>query len=436
MTRGTDMEKKLDWNLLLSRKRPGRGAGTEGATGKSPLVRNEFGQDYSRVVFSPPFRRLSKKTQVHPFSSIDFIHNRLTHSAEVASLGQTFGLSLARFLREAGDFPEGFADIDFVNIVSAAGLAHDIGNPPFGHAGEDAIRAWAQSADWDGLGCDAGDWLEYDGNAQAFRMASNPAPRENAYFKLTYATCGTLVKYPWVIGTGTKPGKAGCFRQEADLFAGIMGELGLRKGGGFVRHPLSYLMEAADDICYRVMDIEDAVTMHILSEAKMKKVLAEVAGEGTECSIQHLRGNAMHKLCESAFEAFKANYGQIMSGEFKGALVECRAFTLKDGLEKLGQEYNLIFSERGKVATEVACYAIMDKLFSRYAKFARNLSAAKSIEALHSADRKLLEFTWSREYAEAEIAPHAGDPAWWLHAVTDHIVGMTDDYARSTAALF
>ena len=233
---------KLDWVKLLSKKRPRMdGANEKGEIPTSNLVRNEFAQDYGRVVFSPPFRRLSKKTQVHPFSNIDFIHNRLTHSAEVSSLGQTFGLSLAMFLQDGGELSgDGNTQVDIVNVLCAACLAHDIGNPPFGHAGEDAIRAWAEKTNWNELGAaDPTDWLHYDGNAQAFRMVSNPEPRDSSYFRLTYATCGSLVKYPWVMGNGPsdKKDKAGCFRFDEVRFNDIMMELDLKRTSGRVPGP-------------------------------------------------------------------------------------------------------------------------------------------------------------------------------------------------------
>ena len=434
----------LNWEMLLCKKRPSDNAegGILESGNPSILARSPFGQDYSRVVFSTPFRRLSKKTQVHPFASIDYIHNRLTHSLEVASVGETFGLSLAAFLEEKGALPEDISPIDVANVIEAACLAHDIGNPPFGHAGEDAIKAWAESADWSKAGdIDPADWLHYDGNAQAFRMVSNPTPRDSAYFRLTFATCGSLVKYPWVVGHGPKRDKAGCFAFDADRFDKIMSELGLKEtdnsGQHYARHPFSFLMEAADDICYQIMDVEDAVTLHILSEDSMKNCLAEVAEESVaDHSIQHLRGNAVRKLCESAFAAFTKNYDRIMEGSFPCALTDSSDFTKKEAFDTLKKQYAAIFSERSKVMTEVSCFGIMDKLFTRYSQLAVNLSTAKEFRALRSGDAKLSEMTWGRKYAEDSIAAHHGDAVWWLHAATDHIVGMTDDYAKKTAALF
>lgn len=434
----------LNWEKLLCKKRPNKtGDDIVEVPTPSALARSAFGQDCSRVVFSPPFRRLSKKTQVHPFANIDFIHNRLTHSLEVSSLGQTFGLSLYELVKRKGNLPQDVSEIDFVNIIEAACFAHDIGNPPFGHAGEDAIKAWAERTDWSKLGCArSDDWLHYDGNAQAFRMISNPEPRESAYFRLTYATCGSIVKYPWVLGTGSKADKAGCFVYDRERFDKIMSELGLKRGTDqapqYVRHPFSFLMEAADDICYQVMDIEDAVTMHILSEDTMKKLLAKVAGEKQykNRSIQYLRGKAIHKLCCSIFVAFKKNYSKIMNGNFIGSLVDSKDFSKKKEFKELKEQYKDIFSERSKVITEVACYNMIDKLFTRYSNLALNLSTARDFTSLRSGDAKLSEMTWGRKYVEDSLQKHCGDVMWWLHTATDHIVGMTDDYAQKTASLF
>ncbi len=435
---------RLSWDRLLCKKRPHRDGDDTIADGKPrTLARTAFGQDYGRVVFSTAFRRLSKKTQVHPFANIDFIHNRLTHSLEVASLGQTFGLSLYESARKRGEsFPE-VSEAGFANVLEAACLAHDIGNPPFGHAGEEAIRAWAERTDWRELGgADSADWLHFDGNAQAFRMISDPEPRDSAYFRLTYATCGSIVKYPWVLGAGPKKDKAGCFKFDREIFDRIMSELGLKRTDDgqshYVRHPFSFLMEAADDISYQVMDIEDAVTLHILAEDKMKELLADIAEEEryADLSIQHLRGNAIHKLCSSVFAAFEKNYDKIMDGVFLSSLTDSEDFGKRDEYKALKEQYKGIFSERSKVMTEVACYGMMDKLFTRYSRLAMNLGNATDYLSLSSGDAKLAELTWGRKYTENAIKDHRGDIMWWLHAVTDHIVGMTDDYAQKMASLF
>ena len=435
---------RLSWDRLLCQMRPHRDdAGAAGGDKPRTLAQSAYGQDYSRVVFSTAFRRLSKKTQVHPFANIDFIHNRLTHSLEVASLGQTFGLSLHELARRRGEsFPD-VSEAAFANVLEAACLAHDIGNPPFGHAGEEAIRAWAERTDWHELdGADPADWLHFDGNAQAFRMISDPEPRDSAYFRLTYATCGSIVKYPWVLGTGPKKDKAGCFTFDREIFDKIMSELGLKRTcdgqSRYVRHPFSFLMEAADDISYQVMDIEDAVTLHILAEDKMKELLADIAEEEryASLSIQHLRGNAIHRLCNSVFTAFEKNYDEIMDGDFASALTDSEDFDKRGEYKALKEQYKGIFSERSKVMTEVACYGMMDKLFTRYSRLAMNLRNATDYTSLSSGDAKLAELTWGRKYAEAAIKGHRGDILWWLHAVTDHIVGMTDDYAQKMASLF
>ena len=170
----------------------------------------------------------------------------------------------------------------------------------------------------------------------------------------------------------------------------------------------------------------------------MKELLANVAEEGqyTDLSIQHLRGNAIHKLCNSVFKAFEKNYDKIMDGEFACSLTDSEDFGKRDEYKALKAQYKGIFSERSKVMTEVACYGMMDKLFTRYSHLARNLCNAEDYTSLSSGDAKLAELTWGRKYTDEAIKDHRGDIMWWLHAVTDHIVGMTDDYAQKMASLF
>ncbi|MBC8011388.1 MAG: dNTP triphosphohydrolase, partial [Burkholderiales bacterium] len=252
------MSFKLDWNRLLSSERPGSSAEktkTPGSEGRSP-----FEADHDRVIFSAPFRRLAGKTQVHPFAQVDHVHNRLTHTLEVASVGRSLGMNAARWLRERGEMPADRSDADVMFIVQAACLAHDMGNPPFGHAGEYAIRVWARE-NLRGIFSRAGkapelkavlnDWRWFEGNAQSFRLVSRKDKDERDYFRFTYASLGAMVKYPWAADDARtrKKEKHNAFSSEADVFAEAAKALGLKKTGGKIaRHPLSFLSEAADDI--------------------------------------------------------------------------------------------------------------------------------------------------------------------------------------------
>lgn len=266
----------MDWKQLISNKRLGQ----EEAHLARRDDRTEFRRDYDRLIFSAPFRRLQNKTQVFPLPGSVFVHNRLTHSLEVASVGRSLGDDVARKLIEL--HPE-LADShisEIGSIVSAACLAHDMGNPPFGHSGERAIATYFS----EGLGIKYKDmvseeeWADithFDGNANAFRLLTHQFKgRRPGGFVLTYSTLASIVKYPFPASKAKKQ-KFGYFQQEKDVYEKIAHELGLTRTSAsdngelsevhYLRHPLVYLVEAADDICYEIMDIEDAHKLKILS---------------------------------------------------------------------------------------------------------------------------------------------------------------------------
>ncbi len=309
---------RMNWEKLLSDERPPRPpVGQKQIDIVFPqeiddFCRSEFQRDYDRVIFSAPFRRLAGKTQVHPFAEMDQVHNRLTHSLEVASVGRSLGYAVGRFISEKGEMPAKRDLSDIIYIVQAACLAHDIGNPPFGHAGEDAIRAWVKSnaatlfgnemaTNLHGIACD---WMNFEGNAQGFRMVSRSDNRDQLYFRFTYASLGTMLKYPW---TAKDPraqakGKLGAFSSEESIFRRVTESLGLRKAdGSVIRHPLSFLSEAADDICYRIGDFEDAVHMHILPECEVRMIFSKIAGGDSGKPLSAMRALAINSLTHAAF---------------------------------------------------------------------------------------------------------------------------------------
>ena len=245
----------MNWQQLLSNKRLGQ----ESLHLDRKDDRTEFKRDYDRLIFSAPFRRLQNKTQVFPLPGSIFVHNRLTHSLEVASVGRSLGDDAARLLLER--HPE-LADThlsEIGSVVSAACLAHDMGNPPFGHSGERAIASYFKEGNgmqYRELMSDE-EWADvthFDGNANAFRLLTHTFKgRRPGGFVMTYSTLAAIVKYPWpAIQCGKKP-KFGFFQQERDAYERIAEELGLQPSSELqkgVRHPLVYLVEAADDICY------------------------------------------------------------------------------------------------------------------------------------------------------------------------------------------
>ncbi|MCI6550066.1 MAG: dNTP triphosphohydrolase, partial [Prevotella sp.] len=256
----------MNWQQLISNKRLGQ----EIRHAERHDDRSEFKRDSDRLIYSAPFRRLQNKTQVFPLPGSVFVHNRLTHSLEVASLGKSLGDDVARKL--TGIHPElrGSLFEEIGTIVHTAGLAHDMGNPPFGHSGERAIQAFFTEGEGASLRDHVSprfweDITHFEGNANAFRLLTHRFNgRREGGFVMTYSTLASIVKYPFASQTTGLHGKFGFFASEEEYFVKIADELGIIRTSApgdplrFVRHPLVFLMEAADDICYEIMDIEDS----------------------------------------------------------------------------------------------------------------------------------------------------------------------------------
>ena len=269
----------MNWQQLISNKRLGQ----EQLHLKRRDDRTEFKRDYDRLIFSAPFRRLQNKTQVFPLPGSIFVHNRLTHSLEVASVGRSLGDDVARML--LARHPE-LADTHLAEagaIVSAACLAHDMGNPPFGHSGERAIASFfsegkgqkykhlVSEAQWS-------DIIHFDGNANAFRLLAHTFKgRRPGGFVMTYSTLASIVKYPYPASLAGKKPKFGFFQSEQSAYERIASELGIPQGddGRYSRYPLVYLVEAADDICYEIMDIEDAFKLPTLDRNVKVQLFAQ-----------------------------------------------------------------------------------------------------------------------------------------------------------------
>ena len=428
------MSFRLDWEKLLSDRRhafaPAR-----------PGPRTEFEKDYDRVVFSAPFRRLAGKTQVHPFATIEHVHNRLTHTMEVASVGRSLAYAVGRLLREKNELPANRGGEDLSCIVQAACLAHDLGNPPFGHAGEFAIRDWAQRrADTllkhipPGL---LADWKNFEGNAQSFRLVSTPEQPEQPYFHFTYASLGALIKYPW---TSADPlvavkHKHNCFSTEAAIFEDLVAVAGLRKPDGSVaRHPLSYLSEAADDICYRVGDFEDAVEMGILPARDVCAIFNRIIGEEKDRPLSALRAKAIGCMVDAASAAFAGHYDEIMRGELAPGQ-DLKSFFpdhIQVALRKIKEDYDSIFSHRAKVATELGAPATLGRILDAFVPAVRSLAAAGVFDKSTPSfiERRCLTLGWKEDYLRANAAK---GEAWWLARLMDLVSGMTDSYAKQVS---
>ena len=279
----SNIKNKMTWERLVNDKRFGL---EDYHDPRKNGTRTDFRRDYDRLVFSSPFRRLQNKTQVFPLPGSIFVHNRLTHSLEVSCVGKSMADSIALALKRrhgaAGTPVEHFDHLG--DIVAAACLAHDLGNPPFGHSGEKAISTFFSEGAGRGLRAQLSDreWSDltrFEGNANAFRVLTHQFEgRRRGGFAMTYSMLASIVKYPYESILSEK-GKFGFFTTEKADFERVATELGMLRLSAdgeplrYARHPLVYIVEAADDICYEVMDLEDAHKLRILPLASVVDVL-------------------------------------------------------------------------------------------------------------------------------------------------------------------
>ncbi|MFC6669164.1 deoxyguanosinetriphosphate triphosphohydrolase [Marinobacterium aestuariivivens] len=430
----------MQWDRLLTTRRYGHEH-----LGPREIGRSHFHKDNDRIVFSSAFRRLGRKTQVHPLALNDHIHTRLTHSIEVGSLGRTLGIRVGELI--AGQLPDWISPHDLGTVVQSACLAHDIGNPPFGHAGEYAIRDWfRREASGDLLETlsppELADLETFEGNAQGFRVVTCI---ENHLFdgglRLTYPTLGTLLKYPWTVERATAGGKFSCFQSERAILDKLGEELGLIPLGPhwWSRHPLTWLMEAADDICYAILDLEDAIELNILGFDEIRPILLQLCGDlryddaifATQASarrkISALRGTAMENMIESALSAFCCHYDAIMAGEYRGELLADGNEGVRDGLaraKRLARER--VFPDTRKTELEVGGYSSLGTLLEAFCRAVHD-QHVKGPERLNYRSEKILSL----------MGIHAPSPQTPLYAAyrraLDFIGGMTDTYATYLA---
>jgi dGTPase len=402
--------------------------------------RSEFLKDYDRIVFSRPFRRLQGKTQVHPLPDNDHVHTRLTHTLEVASVGRSLGARVGIALKNAGNLPPGTSPPDLGSILQAACLAHDIGNPPFGHAGEEAIRGWFhQNPDvLKGLNdLQRLDLQNFEGNAQGLRVLTQLEGHcFSGGLRPTFGTLGTFLKYPWCSGHSASIGKRkfGFFQTEREVMEEIASELGLLSvgPGSWARHPLVFLVEAADDICYAIVDLEDAHEMGILALHEIENILtigltdserieyAALADTDPFRRLGYLRGKVVDYLVRQVTEAFARNEETMLNGDFKGELVaQCddKAAEIVQKAKLLAQE--MVFVDPRKIQIEIGAYSVIDVLLREFCSaFTEVKEARTSFKAKHIFD--LLGLS----------APGPLDAIYpALIRITDFVSGCTDKYA-------
>lgn len=431
---------KMDWVRLINDKRFGL---EDFHDPKSGHTRSDFRRDYDRLVFSSPFRRLQNKTQVFPLPGSVFVHNRLTHSLEVSSVGKSLADEISSVLRHRheGEFDTSIF-YNLGDIVSAACLAHDLGNPPFGHSGEKAISTYfseGPGARLQGL-LEPEQWsdlIHFEGNANALRTLTHQFKgRRPGGFAMTYSMLASIVKYPYDSSLAGEKGKFGFFITERDTFRRIAGELGIlceESAAGslrFARHPLVYIVEAADDICYEVMDLEDAHKLKILTTdevvdtllryfspedvAHCREVMSRVDDPNER--IGYLRSSVVGRLVGCCAKVFLENEDAILRGEFSGSLLdnipgrEGEAYRRSSTLS-----WNKIYCARDVVDIELAGNRILTFLLDKF------------IDAVENPELNYSRLLLSRVPEQYDV--YSPTLFGRVQAVLDHLSAMTDVYA-------
>ena len=426
----------MNWQQLLSTKR----FGLESYHDEKKQDRTEFQRDYDRLIFSASFRRLQNKTQVFPLPGSVFVHNRLTHSLEVSCVGRSLGNNVAQLLRAK----YGRTDTDFLSeigsIVSAGCLAHDMGNPPFGHSGETAIASYFSEGKGtilqEKMGIPDHEWndiIRFEGNANTFRLLTHQfRGRRKGGFVLTYSTLASIAKYPYQSSCITEKKKFGFFQSEKDDFAKIAGELGLIQLAPYncVRHPLVYLVEAADDICYEIMDIEDAHKLKIISteetidlllnffsaEEQQKKLERMKPITDVNEQIAYLRSSVIGVLVDECSHTFMKYEEQILLGTFQGSLIENVRKEICDAYNRcVTLSYQKIYKSKDVIDIEIAGYHIIYTLIEKLTHAVFNAEKAYS--------KQLLVRIPEQYDTQAET------PYQKILSVLDYVSGMTDVYA-------
>ena len=434
----------MDWNQLLSAHRYHPGSTTSLFHSHD---RSQFQRDYDRLIFSSPFRRLQNKTQVFPLPGNIFVHNRLTHSLEVASVGRSLGNKVSQFLKQQQveiENPEILEEIG--TIVSTGCLAHDLGNPPFGHSGEEAIsyffsegeglyfKKLLSDEEWNDLS-------HFEGNANTFRLLTHSFNgRRPGGYTMTYTTLASIVKYPFESTKANPKGfKYGFFQSEKDIFRQVAGELGIRQLGDhplqYVRHPLVYLVEAADDICYQIMDIEDSHKLRILSydetvailesfydkneDKEDLKIITKTFKTVTDKNerIAFLRAGIINKLINACADVFCQNYEAIMKGDFNSTLIKQVSGTNKEAYDACtALAYGRIYHTNMVTQIQIAGFKILGIILKEYT------DAVLKPETYYA--RNILSIMPEQYKVSKEDSMYTK-----IQTVVDYVSGMTDSYA-------
>lgn len=429
----------MEWSSLLSSQRIGL---RKSATG---VFRSAFEQDYDRIIFSHPFRRLQDKTQVHPLPEHDFVHTRLTHSLEVSSVGRSLGKKVGELIQQRHSSLSDYSPFDFGAIVAAASLAHDLGNPPFGHSGEDGIsdffvhhpvgisfKSVVSAEQW-------ADLVQFEGNAQGFRILN-----KNQYqgLQLTYATLGAFTKYPCPAKLTERnrerksQKKYGFFQTELEVFNDVASHLQLTKIANHVwcRHPLAFLVEAADDICYNIIDLEDGCRLGLVSFKDTVDLLAGILKERFDAKkleripsldekIGVLRALAIGRLIDECTTLFLDNESSILGGSFDQALADhCQSANALNEISKIS--IDKIYRAKHVVEIEAAGYEVLPGLLEEFTKAGQFYLEGNVPRKYENLLRLLpVDFKTFESNAESHYI--------MLRNIIDFVSGMTDRHALS-----
>lgn len=425
----------MEWQRLISDRR----LGLENLHREETQMRSDFQRDFDRMIFSSPFRRMQNKTQVFPLPGSVFVHNRLTHSLEVSTVGRSISREVIQRMNRSGLKEKEKIKLENIpDIVATACLCHDLGNPPFGHSGEKTISTWFSEGPGKSLQerltpQEWSDFTNFEGNANSFRLLAHQfVGRRQGGFAMTYSTLGTLVKYPWSSLNANKNGKFGFFESEEELYRKVASWLKIPEisPGVFARHPLVYLMEAADDICYQIMDIEDAHRLGILStdeathyllgffEEEQQNKLSRGMGYLSDPNekISYLRSTVIGTLVENTADSFINNLSSIMNGEKTPSLVKLMPTRLTEAYEKCSQlAYSRIYCAPDVVDVDLAGNRIISYLLDVLMDAVLNPEKNYS-QLLLTKIPKQYDFQSPTLYGR-------------IQAVLDHVSGMTDVYA-------
>lgn len=445
----------MQWHRLYTNLRSGDDPALKIAN--PDAARTSYQRDFDRLIFSSAFRRLQNKTQVFPLPGVVFVHNRLTHSLEVASVGRSLGKAVGDAL--AGKYPEleaGFIDFyryELPSVIAAACLAHDIGNPPFGHNGEDAIRDFFRKEN--GVASDAlsrlsaaeqADFTFFEGNANALRtLAHSFNELEPGGYKLTFTTLAAIVKYPClaVAGFDRKSGlistrKSGFFLSERHLMEQMAALMDIPEKDGFpgvyARHPFVYLTEAADDICYRIMDVEDAHRLKLVTLEEVFHLFLPFFEEGTgydslayvqrklhalnddNQKVQFLRAKWIGWMTRQVTAAFLRKEDLLLAGNLELSLLQCLDQGTVNRLDAI-ESFSIqrIYNARQVLEVELAGHHVIGGLLEEFIGAALQPGSGKSQNLLRLIPRQFV-VDGSSVYQD-------------LQSITDFIAGMTDLYA-------